>query len=102
MITVNVLLSGRLKLDGYGEGHETNGDGTYHLDLKDGAIAPDVIDGMGVPAESVSFTMVNGHVCHNGTALHSGDRVVLVPPDVAALWRHLGSMNGGREGPVEF
>jgi hypothetical protein len=49
MMTVNVLLSGRLKLDGYGQ-----------------------------------------------------DRVILMPPDVAALWRFLGVQNMGMESVCDF
>ncbi|HEX2988212.1 MAG TPA: MoaD/ThiS family protein [Chloroflexota bacterium] len=102
MIAVDVLLSGRLKLNGYGNGYQKNRDGTFHLALNEGAIVPDVIQRMGVPPAEVTMTMVNGHICRNGTALNPGDRVVLIPSDVAALWRHLGTMNMGQQGPLEF
>ena len=38
-MNVNVLLSGRLKIDGYGKGKPENGDGTYRLNLPKGRTA---------------------------------------------------------------
>ena len=51
-MTVNVLLSGKLRLDGYGQGHTRSEDGTFRLSLGQGSTVRDVIQGMGVPKES--------------------------------------------------
>jgi hypothetical protein len=93
MMTVNILLSGRLKIDGYGRGRPSNGDGTFRLDLREGSSVRDVIGGMGVPSEKVTLTMLNGRQCQVETALKPGDRVILIPQDVAMLWRALHSQN---------
>ena len=53
MMTVNVLLSGRLKIDGYGRGHPMNDDSTFRLALGEQSTVRDVIGGMGVPSEEV-------------------------------------------------
>jgi len=50
MITVNVLLSGRLKLDGYGRGKLENGDGTFSLVLPEKSMVQQAIQGMGIPS----------------------------------------------------
>lgn len=39
--------------------------------------------------------MVNGRQCRVDTLLSSGNRVILIPKDVAALWRALGRQNLG-------
>jgi hypothetical protein len=57
-MTVNVLLSCRLKLDGCGQGHSTSKDGTFRLSLGPGSTVREVIQGMGVPAEQVAMTML--------------------------------------------
>ncbi len=49
-MTINVLLSGRLKLDGYGQSYPSDSDGTYLLDMPQSSTVRDVIRGMGVPA----------------------------------------------------
>jgi hypothetical protein len=41
--------------------------------------------------------MLNGRNCERGTNLKTGARVILIPADVAALWRYLGAMNMNRE-----
>jgi hypothetical protein len=102
MMTVNVLLSGRLKLDGYGQGHLQNNDGTFRLALAEGATVQDIIECMGVPGEQVIMTMVNARRCPVGANLRPGDRVILMPPDVAALWRFLGVQNMGMESVCDF
>ncbi|MBI4787205.1 MAG: hypothetical protein HY782_09185 [Chloroflexi bacterium] len=86
MLTVNVLLSGRLKLDGYGRGHEMNDDTTFRLALNDGSTVQDVIGGMRVPSEKVALTMINGCQCPADMRVRPGDRVILIPQDVAVLW----------------
>lgn len=98
MITVNVLLSGRLKLKGYGVDLPKNPDGTLVVTVEEGSGLADVVRGAGVPQEEVALTMVNGRTCRNGVVLRSGDRVVLAPADVACLWRHVGVMNLGING----
>ena len=99
---INVLLSGRLKLDGYGKGKPENGDGTFRLNLGEGSTVRQVIRGMGVPSSKVVMTMINGRKCEVGAKVKPGDRVILIPEDVAALWRALGTMNMGMESVFDF
>jgi len=101
-MNVNVLLSGRLKIDGYGQGKPENGDGTYRLALPDGSTVQEVIGGMSVPREKVALTMVNARKCEVTAPLKAEDRVILIPSDVALLWRHLGMMNLGAESVFDF
>lgn len=101
-MTVNVLLSGRLKLDGYGQRFPQSGDGTFRLSLRDGSSVRELIEGMGVPHDKVSLTMVNARKCKLEAGLKSGDRVILIPPDVAALWRFFGQQNLGAESVFDF
>jgi len=102
MITINVLLSGMLKLDGYGHGKPENGDGTYSLVLQEKSKVQQAIWGMGIPSSKVVMTMLNGRNCERGTRLKSGDRVILIPSDVAALWRYLGAMNMNKETVFDY
>lgn len=95
MVTINVLLSGRLKLDGFGQGRPTASDGTFPLALGEGSTVRHAIKDMRVPAEQVAMTMINGRQSPVDTQLRSGDRVILIPADVAALWRFLGRQNLG-------
>ena len=95
MLAINVLLSGRLKLDGFGQGHPIARDGTFPLALGEGSTVREAIHDMGVPADRVVMTMINGRQCPVDTGLCSGDRVILIPSDVAALWRFLGRQNLG-------
>ena len=62
-MNVNVLLSGRLKIDGYGQGRSENGDGTYRLSLPEGSTVKEVTRGMNVPLEKVALTMLNARKC---------------------------------------
>lgn len=101
-MNVNVLLSGRLRLDGYGQGKPENGDGTYRLALPEGSTVREVIRGMSVPPAQVVLTMVNARQCQVAAPVKAEDRVVLIPSDVAALWRHLGMMNMGMESVCDF
>ena len=93
MMTVSVLLSGRLKIDGYGRGRPSNGDGTFRLAMKEGGTVQDVIGDLSVPPERITLTMLNGRQCQVETALKPGDRVILIPQDVAMLWRALHLQN---------
>jgi hypothetical protein len=95
MMSVNVLLSGRLKLDRYGQDHPMNEDSTFRLALREGSTVQDVIGGMGIPSDRVTMTMLNGCKCQAEVSLKSGDRVILIPQDVAALWRGLHTQNLG-------
>ena len=95
MLMINVLLSGRLKLDGFGQGRPTANDGTYPLTLGERSTVRQAIERMNIPADRVTMTMLNGRQCPVDTPLQSGDRVILVPSDVAALWRALGQQNLG-------
>ena len=101
-MNVNVLLSGRLRLDGYGQGKLENQDGTFRLTLQEGSTVQDVIQGMNVPPRRVAMTMLNARKCTVTTPVKADDRVVLAPSDVAVLWRHLGMMNVGMESPCDF
>ena len=95
MVTVNVLLSGRLQLDGFGRGRSVARDGTYPVVLGEGSTVREAIEAMRVPNRRVQLAMVNGRQCRRDTRLTSGDRVILIPGDVAALWRALGRQNLG-------
>jgi hypothetical protein len=99
---VEILLSGRLRLDGYGRGKRENGDGTFHLDLREGSSVRDVIAGMGVPSRKVALTMINGRKCTTEAEVKPNDRVILIPEDVAALWRALGVMNMNMESVFDY
>jgi hypothetical protein len=101
-MNVNVLLSGRLRLEGYGYGMPENGDGTYRLALPPGSTVNEVIHGMGIPVGEVVMTMVNARQGDAATPVESEDRIVLIPSDVALLWRHLGAMNLGAESVFDF
>jgi hypothetical protein len=102
VMTINVLLSGRLRLAGYGQGYPSNGDGTFLLDLPGKSTVEDVIRGMKVPTTEVTMTMLNGRKCGSAESVQPGDRVILIPSDVACLWRFLGSMNLGAESVFDF
>ena len=95
MVTVNVLLSGRLKLDGFGRGRPVERDGTFPLALSEGSTVRETIDGLRIPAAQVALTILNGQGCAVDARLSGGDRVILVPEDVAALWRAFGRQNLG-------
>jgi hypothetical protein len=101
-MTVDVLLSGGLKLDGYGRGKPENNDGTYALSLPQGSTVREVIQGLDIPPARVAMTMLNARKCEVTTPVKAGDRVILAPSDVAALWRALGAMNMGMESVCDF
>jgi hypothetical protein len=101
-MNVNVLLSGRLRIDGYGKGKPENRDRTYRLALPEDGTVKEVIQGMDVPLSKVTMTMVNGRKCDTTAHLRPEDRVILIPSDVALLWRHLGLMNLGAESVFDF
>jgi hypothetical protein len=101
-MTVNVLLSGRLRLDGYGQNHPQSGDGTFRLSLGKGSTVQDLIERIGVPSDKVSMTMLNARRCKLRAGLSAGDRVILIPSDVAALWRFFGQQNLGAESVFDF
>lgn len=102
MMNINVLLSGRLRLDGYGQGKMENGDSTFGLVLPEGSTVQQVIQGMGVPSSKVAMTMINGRKCEVGARVKPDDRVILIPQDVAALWQAFGKMNMGMESVFDF
>ena len=77
-------------------------DHTYRLTLPEGSTVREVIRGMGVPFSKVTLTMVNGHKCESTVRVHSDDRVILIPSDVASLWRYFGKMNLGAESVFSF
>jgi len=95
MLTINVLLSGRLKIEGFGQGRPVARDGTFPLALREGSKVRQAIKKMRIPAGRVTMTMLNGRQCPVDTPLSSGDRVILIPEDVAALWHALVRQNLG-------
>ena len=99
---ISVMLSGRLRLDGYGRGKPENGDGTFPLNVRDGSTVGQVIREMGVPSSKVVMTMINGRQCGASARVRSDDRVILIPQDVAVLWRALGRLNLGAESVCDF
>ncbi len=101
-MNVNVLLSGRLRLDGYGKGKPKNGDGTFRLNLQRESTVREVIQGLNIPLDDVTMTMLNARKCEVSARLKPDDRVILIPSDVALLWRHLGLMNLGAESVFDF
>lgn len=101
-MNVNVLLSGRLKIDGYGKGKPENGDGTYRLSLAEGSTVKEVIRGLNIPLNKVALTMLNARKSEVTAPVKPEDRVILIPSDVALLWRHLGMMNLGAESVFDF
>jgi hypothetical protein len=48
------------------------------------------------------MTMINGCKSQPASPVRSGDRVILIPSDVAMLWHFLGSQNLGAESVFEF
>ncbi len=102
MMTVNVILTGKLRTDGYTDGHKINDDGSVQLTVQEGATVHDVIECMDVPSELVAMAMINGQKCTNGDTLVDGDRVVLIPSDVACFYRMMGIQNMGMESVFDF
>lgn len=101
-MTISVLLSGRLKLDGYGRGLPRNGDGSMRLSMVEGGTVRDVVERLGMSADQVAMIMVNARQNPPTTMLRTGDRVILIPSDVAALWRFLGLQNLGADSVYDF
>jgi len=101
-MTVNVLLSGRLQLDGYGRDYARGSDGTYQLDLGEGSTVQDLIGRLGEPRDQVALAIRNARKCPVEASLKTGDRNILIPPDVAAMWRFLGRQNLGAESLFDF
>ncbi len=100
--TIDVLLSGRLRLDGYGSGQPTNGDGFLRLPMPPGRTVRDVIRQLGVPPDKVAMVMVNARHRSLGTSLQAHDRVILIPQDVERLWRFLCMQNLRTDGVLEL
>ena len=101
-MNINVLLSGRLRIDGYGKGRPKNGDGTCRLTLRRGSTVQEVVEDLNIPLDRVAMTMLNARKCEVSAPLQPEDRVILIPSDVALLWRHLGLMNLGAESVFDF
>jgi sulfur carrier protein ThiS len=78
-MNVNVLLSGRLKIDGYGEGRFQNCDGSYRLAVPDGSTVKEIIRSLRIPRESVALTMVNARQSDTLAHVKAEDRIVLIP-----------------------
>ena len=101
-MNINVLLSGRLRLDGYGKSKPENGDGTVQLTLNRGSTVREAIEDLKIPLDKVALTMLNARKCEVSAPVKPGDRVILIPSDVALLWRHMGLMNLGAESVFDF
>jgi hypothetical protein len=102
MFTISVLLSGRLKLDGYGKHLPVQGDGTFHVEMGEGETAADLIRRLGIPIARAAMVMINGRKGRTEASLNRGDRVIVIPHDVAALWRFLGLQNLGMDSVCDF
>jgi hypothetical protein len=63
--------------------------------LDEGSTVREAMSGLRVPGDRVTMTMLNGRQCSVDARLGSGDRVILIPEDVAALWRALGRQDLG-------
>ena len=92
---IDVLLSGMLRIQGYGHDRPLREDGTVRVRMDQRSTVQDVIRRLGIPVRGVVMTMLNGRQCQTTTVLRQGDRVILIPEDVAALWRALGRQNLG-------
>ena len=92
---IDVLLSGMLRIQGYGHDRPLREDGTVRVRMDQRSTVQDVIRRLGIPVRRVVMTMLNGRQCQTTTVLRQGDRVILIPEDVAALWRALGRQNLG-------
>jgi hypothetical protein len=101
-VAIDVLLSGRLKLDGHGRGLPRNGDGTVRVLLAEDGTVRDVVHCLGVSVDRVAMIMVNARQNPPAMVLHTGDRVILIPADVAALWRFPGLQNLGAGTVCDF
>jgi hypothetical protein len=73
-MSINVLLSGRLKLDGYGRGKPENGDGTFPLTLRENSTVREFTQGMGVSLDRVTMTMINDRRYQVEASLKSGHK----------------------------
>jgi molybdopterin converting factor small subunit len=74
----------------------------FRASLAEAGTVRKVAQSLGVPADRVAMFVVNVQQCPPGTALHEGDRVILIPADVAALWRFLGLQNLGADSVFDF
>jgi sulfur carrier protein ThiS len=93
MVEIDVLLSGMLRIQGYGHGHPLRADGTVRVRMQQRCTVADVIQRLGIPVQRVVMAMLNGRQCRTTADLKQGDRVILIPEDVAMLWRALGRQN---------
>jgi len=85
MVAVNVLQSGRLRLDGFCRGYPTAHDGTCPLTPGEGSTLREAIHGRGVPADRVVMTTISGQQFPVDARLGSGDRVILIPVEGSSL-----------------
>ncbi len=85
---VSILLTGRLRTDGFCEEYERDHEGRIPLEISQGARVEDVIRSLGIPPCLVTGTTLNGKRCGPGSSLQAGDRVMLMPPEIAPLWRY--------------
>jgi hypothetical protein len=57
---------------------------------------------MGIPFDQVALIKINGRECPVEADVKAGDRIALIAPDVAPLWRYVGLQNLGMNGVVDF
>jgi hypothetical protein len=101
-MNVNVLLSGQLKLGGYGKDKPQNRDRTYRLALPEGSTVREVIQGMGIPYSEVLMTMLNGRKCDLMAHVRADDRVALIPPDMVFFWGQFDWLNLAADGAFSY
>ena len=97
---INVLLCGKLALDGYGGGCPKSDDGTFQMTVEEGATVQDILGSMDVPSYEVAMVRINGQKSQREAEVKDGDRIVLIPSEVASFWRYLGRLNLGWATPA--
>ena len=96
MATISVYVSSRLSLQRFGWGRPIACDGNQSLTVKEGSTLREAIDRVGIPADQLAIPTINGHrPCSLDTRLTSGDRLILIPSNLAVLRRILSRQGQG-------
>jgi hypothetical protein len=90
---VNVILWETLAQANYGSGCPKGDDGALQVALDPGARVQDVIERLGVPSGQVALIRINGHKGRLEANVRAGDRIDLIPQEVASSWRHRARLN---------
>ena len=85
---VSVLLTGKLRTDGICAECERDHEGRIPLEIRQGACVEDIIHILRIPPCLVAGVTLNGSRCSLSSPLNPGDRVMLMPPEIAPLWRY--------------